>query len=57
MAIIQMVNDEVINVKESGTDVLAAIMTAAHPVIELTALHDNGEHPIWINHSQISSFM
>jgi len=44
MATIQMINDEVIDVKESGSDVLAMIMTAAHSVIELTALDDNGEH-------------
>lgn len=52
-----MINDEVINVKESGNEVLAAIKTAAHPVIELIAVHDNGEHQIWINPNQISSFM
>jgi len=57
MATIQMINDEVIDVKESGSDVLAMIMTAAHSVIELTALDDNGEHQIWINPNQISSFM
>jgi len=57
VTIIKMINDEVINVKESGNEVLAAIKTAAHPVIELIAVHDNGEHQIWINPNQISSFM
>ena len=57
MATIQMINDEVIDVKESGGDVLAAILTATHPIIELTALDDNGEHKMWVNPNQISSFM
>jgi len=57
MAIIQMINDEVIDVKESGNEVAGAIMTAKHPIIELIALDDNGEHQIWINPNQISSFM
>jgi hypothetical protein len=57
MAIIQMINEEVLDVTQSGEDIYGATITAAHPMIQLTAKDDNGEHNIWVNIGQISSFM
>jgi hypothetical protein len=57
MAIIQMVNEEVIDVTESGEAVNSKISRSPTPVIQLEAKDDNGTRPIWINSAQISSFM
>jgi hypothetical protein len=56
MAIIQMLNDEVIDVKETS-DAVAALLRREAPTIKVTALDDFGEHEMWINAAAISSFM
>jgi len=59
MASIQMVNDEIIDVTESEEEIYGEIIRCAHnvPIIKLTAKDDVSEAPIYINASQISSFM
>ena len=56
MATIQMLNDEVIDVKENGEQV-NALTKRGGPLIKVTALDDAGEHDMWINPAAISSLM
>ena len=59
MAVIQMVNKEVIDVTETQEEVYGKVSRCSFnvPMIKLTAVDSTGEHPIYVNASQINSFI
>jgi hypothetical protein len=57
MAIIQMINEDVIDVTEDAEAVASAVERSRTGLIRLEAKDDNGTRRIWMNAAQISSFM